>query len=64
VSFTRTSGGQTIFCAFNVSDRPADLDMPSGDWLPIGEELGGAHASADGKLHLGPWQPWLALKRG
>ncbi|NBR53182.1 MAG: DUF3459 domain-containing protein [Rhodobacteraceae bacterium] len=64
VSFTRTSGGQTIFCAFNVSDQPADLEMPAGDWQPIGEELGGAHASADGKLHLGPWQPWLALKRG
>jgi len=64
VSFTRSSGSQTIFCAFNVSDYPAELDVPAGDWLPIGEELGGAHVSADGKLHLGPWHPWLALKRG
>jgi alpha-glucosidase len=64
VSFTRSLDAQTIFCAFNVSDEPAEIETPAGDWQPIGESLGGAHVSADGKLHLGPWQPWLALKRG
>jgi len=62
VYFTRTDGDQTIFCAFNVSETPSDFDMPPGNWLPIGAELGSAHTSADGRLHLGPWQVCLALR--
>ena len=61
--FQRHLDGQTIFCAFNISGTPSDFDLPDGDWTVIGEDLGSAHVSADGKLHLGPWQPWLALKR-
>jgi alpha-glucosidase len=62
VYFTRREGDQVIFCAFNVSDTPSDFDMPDGNWTPIGGELGAAHVSADGRLHLGPWQVCLALK--
>ena len=63
LSFKRTHEGETIFCAFNLSDTPATLDMPRGDWLPIGAELGSSGAGPDGKLHLEPWQPCFALKR-
>lgn len=62
VHFTRSYEGSTIFCAFNLSDLPATMDMPSGNWAQIGLELGSAGPQADGKLHLGPWQPCLALK--
>nr|WP_233139930.1 alpha-amylase family glycosyl hydrolase [Marivita geojedonensis] len=62
VHFTRSYEGATIFCAFNLSDQPATMDMPSGNWAQIGLELGSAGPQADGKLHLGPWQPCLALK--
>ncbi|WP_106744376.1 alpha-glucosidase [Yoonia maritima] len=62
IYFTRTGGEQTIFCAFNVSETPSDFDLPDGNWTPIGAELGSAHVSADGRLHLGPWQVCLALK--
>lgn len=62
VHFIRSSGGQQMFCAFNLSDTPSALDMPAGNWLQTGAELGSANVSADGKLHLGPWQPCLALK--
>ena len=62
--FTRSAEDQEILCIFNISDTPSDFDMPAGDWLPIGAELGSAHVSADGRLHLGPWQVSLALKRG
>ena len=62
VYFARTAGKQTIFCAFNVSETPSDFDLPEGNWTPIGAELGSAHTSADGRLHLGPWQVFLALK--
>jgi alpha-glucosidase len=59
VFFTRTHNNTAIFCAFNISNSPSDLDVPEGTWTPIGEDLGGAHLSADGRLHLGPWQVCL-----
>ncbi|WP_238363808.1 alpha-amylase family glycosyl hydrolase [Mesobacterium pallidum] len=62
LSFTRRDGEAEIFCAFNLSDTPSELKMPEGDWVPIGEELGSGHPSADGKLHFGPWQVSLARR--
>ncbi|PTX56089.1 alpha-glucosidase [Litoreibacter ponti] len=61
--FTRSHGTESIFCAFNLSDQPATVDMPGGKWLPIGSELGSTGPGPDGKLHLGPWQPCFALKK-
>ncbi|CUH77085.1 alpha-amylase family glycosyl hydrolase [Tropicibacter naphthalenivorans] len=64
VHFQRFDGDETVFVAINLSGEPAVLDMPDGAWLQIGQELGSAAPGADGKLHLGPWQPALALKHG
>ncbi|MBW4710682.1 alpha-glucosidase family protein [Roseobacter sp. YSTF-M11] len=63
LEFTREYQGQTLFCAFNLSDTPSLHGMPAGDWVTIGHELGGATPSPDYKLHLGPWQACLALKQ-
>ena len=63
LSFKRTHEGETIFCAFNLSEKPVTLEMPKGAWVPIGAELGSTSAGPDGKLHLEPWQPCFALKR-
>jgi alpha-glucosidase len=63
VYFQRIHSKETLLCVFNVSDTPSDLDLPEGRWTTIGDELGSAHVSADGKLHLGPWQVCLALKQ-
>ena len=62
VYFIRKHEGEEIFCAFNLSDTPSEFTLPDGTWLPIGEELGAANVSDDGKLHLGPWQPCLARR--
>ena len=62
VHFSRSHDGQEIFCAFNISDTPSDLDVPAGAWTPIGDELGAAHVSAHGRLHLGPWQACLLAR--
>ncbi len=62
VFFTRTEGGETLFCAFNLSDTPSVLEMPKGSWSQIGADLGSAPTTGDGRLELGPWQPVLALK--
>ena len=61
--FTREHDGETLFCAFNLSDTPSQHDMPAGDWRTIAQELGGATPSADFKLHLGPWQVCIAVKQ-
>lgn len=60
--FTRQHDTETIFCAFNLSDTPATHELPAGNWVTIGAELGSTSPGPDGKLHLGPWQVALALK--
>ncbi|GGX59068.1 alpha-glucosidase [Tateyamaria omphalii] len=62
VHFTRSHEGQVIFCAVNLSDEPATLDLPDGAWVTIGSELGSTAPSPDGHVHLGAWQVALALK--
>ena len=61
--FTRSHKDQTLFCAFNLSDTPSAFALPEGNWQTIGAELGAASLGPDGKLHLGPWQPCLALRQ-
>lgn len=61
--FTRRHQGQTLYCAFNLSGTPLSHDMPTGDWVSIGQELGGATPSIDHTLHLEPWQACLAVKQ-
>ncbi|ARE42330.1 Alpha-glucosidase AglA (plasmid) [Rhodovulum sp. P5] len=62
LSFRRVGQGAEMFCAFNLSDRPALLTPPTGDWLAVGGEINAAHPGADGQVHLGPWQPCLLLR--
>ncbi|WP_299651850.1 alpha-amylase family glycosyl hydrolase [uncultured Tateyamaria sp.] len=62
VHFTRQHEDQVIFCAVNLSDEPATLDLPAGAWVPIGSELGSTAPGPDGRTHLGPWQVAIALK--
>ncbi|MBL3701648.1 alpha-glucosidase [Sulfitobacter sp. BDSS02] len=51
---------ETLFCAFNMSDTPSVHALPGGDWETIGQEVGGANKSPDGRLHMGPWQVCIA----
>ncbi|ABD54866.1 alpha-glucosidase [Jannaschia sp. CCS1] len=60
--FTRTDGDETLFIAINLSGEPAAIDAPAGNWVQIGQELGSTGPAPDGKYHLGPWQPALALR--
>jgi alpha-glucosidase len=62
VHFIRTQGDEQIFVAVNLSAEPAVMEMPKGAWVQIGQELGSTGPAPDGKLHLGPWQPALALR--
>lgn len=62
LSFTRTHGDKTIFCAFNVSDATASVTLPAGSWQSIGTDLGSA-APTENTLTLAPWQPLIAVKQ-
>ncbi|MDA0990212.1 MAG: alpha glucosidase [Verrucomicrobia bacterium] len=64
VSFSRSLGGQFVLCVFNVGDQAVEIPAPEGDWAAIGTELGTAPGPKGTTLHLEPWQPWLARKRG
>jgi len=60
--FQRRLPGETLFCAFNLSQEPAQLSLPAGGWLAVGAELNSAHQGPDDMVHLGPWQPCIMLK--
>jgi len=62
VRFLRAAPGETLFCAFNLSEEPAELRLPEGRWHVIGAELNSAGPGADGVVHLGPWQPCLMIR--
>ncbi len=59
--FTRHLGDETIFCAFNLSDAPATITLPSGTWTQIGTDLHSADITGP-TVSLGPWQPCLAQR--
>jgi len=60
VYFTRTLGGESIFCAFNLGDTPSNLALPSRAWQAIGRDVGGIEAPSGDTLTLGPWQAFIA----
>ncbi|AWI83464.1 alpha-glucosidase [Alloyangia pacifica] len=62
LSFRRVAETEELFCAFNIGPDPAVIDAPAGKWQQVGVELGSTGTAPDGKFHLGPWQPALALR--
>ncbi len=62
LSFRRVADTEELFCAFNIGPDPAVIDAPAGKWQQVGVELGSTGTAPDGKFHLGPWQPALALR--
>ncbi len=60
--FVRTHGKTNIFCAFNLGEAQAEIQLPSGSWQQIGQELDSVVLHHDGVVMLEPWQICLALK--
>ncbi len=67
LKFTRIHEGEEIICLFNMGEEAALVELPEGAYLPLGSEIGGAHAREDGgqesKVHLAHWQPCIMLRR-
>lgn len=62
LSFRRIAEGEELFCAFNMSDQPATIEGPVGNWHTVNTEMGSCGVAEDGKIHLGPWQPSFLVK--
>ncbi|MFY0597075.1 MAG: DUF3459 domain-containing protein [Cognatishimia sp.] len=61
LTFVRHEGGAQVFCAFNLSDTPAEISLPDGNWTSIAQDLNGA-AVANSQATLEAWQPLIAKK--
>ena len=55
LTFMRTKDQQTIFCAFNLSEKPASVPLPSGNWLNRAQKIGGLEVS-ETTTSLPPWK--------
>lgn len=63
LTFCRENTTDKVFCAFNLGDAPASVELPEGRWETIGAELGSVATNSNGIVQLGPWACCLALKR-
>lgn len=61
VRFMRQDGVETLFCAVNLGDAPADVALPEGVWTATGAGLDLAPVQG-GTARLGPWQACLARR--
>jgi len=61
VRFMRQDGAETLFCAVNLGDAPADVALPEGVWTATGAGLDLAPVQG-GTARLGPWQACLARR--
>jgi len=63
LSFWRQTTGQSVFCAFNLSDVSQSVNIPEGRWRPLTEGGDGVHGTelpVGGQTVLEPWQSLLA----
>jgi alpha-glucosidase len=59
VSFLRTDGPSALFCAFNLGDGTATVDLPAGAWQDAGQPIGSVPVTGT-TITLEPWQYCLA----
>ncbi|WP_170596323.1 alpha-glucosidase [Ruegeria arenilitoris] len=60
LSFLREDDSQQVFCAFNLGDGTAEIDLPEGTWRCIGQDLGAVEAQ--GCATLAPSQFCLMVR--
>ncbi|MFD0909680.1 alpha-glucosidase [Ruegeria arenilitoris] len=60
LSFLREDDTQQVFCAFNLGDGAAEIDLPEGNWRCIGQDLGAI--GVQGRATLAPSQFCLMVR--
>jgi alpha-glucosidase len=64
IYFTRSTADETLFCAFNLSNAPSELSLPTGQWRSVATDLGGADPGLARQVTLAPWQVCILHKEG
>jgi alpha-glucosidase len=62
IAYTRSHGGRTVLCAFNLGDAPARLPLPAGVWRAV--EKTGFTAAIEGAEAALPTHQALFATRG
>ncbi|WP_170391628.1 alpha-glucosidase [Ruegeria arenilitoris] len=60
LSFLREDDTQQVFCAFNLGNGAAEIDLPEGTWRCIGQDLGAVEVQ--GRATLAPSQFCLMVR--
>ncbi len=62
LSFSRSYRDQEVFCAFNLSDEPNEIELPEGNWVNLGSAVGAADPSQGRRITLAPWQTCVSKR--
>jgi len=63
LTFKRRLANETILCIFNLSDDPVTVDLPSGSWESLGQDLGCNNPRSGARLLLSGWQASIMVKK-
>jgi alpha-glucosidase len=64
LAFTRQAGGETLFCAFNMTDQPVVYTLPHGLELRPSGAPGISEEPVGGSLSLGPFAAYIGTSVG
>ncbi len=62
VSFLREHDGQHMFCAFNLGDVEAKVEIPNGQWQLLGKDLGACNTVKENEAVLSANQALIATQ--
>ncbi len=63
LTFLRTDGAETVFCAFNLGRDATTLSLPEGEWENMAKDIIGATEATSGRVDLPGWGFLVARKR-
>ena len=64
LAFTRKGGGETLFCAFNMTDKSVIYDLPPGIEPKASGAPGIVGGPVGGSLSLGPFAAYIGILAG
>ena len=62
LSFSRILDGEEVFCAFNLSEAPATVDLPTVNWANLAPDMDTADTDKGGTIALAPWQACISKR--
>ena len=62
LSFSRILDGEEVFCAFNLSEAPATVDLPTVNWASLAPDMDTADTDKGGTIALAPWQACISKR--